>query len=211
MAVFRHSLVVLALSFLSACASTNPAPNVSGDASQTENKAEPSLIQALPESIESFDYVNYRYFDDAGDGYQLRYSNQRKRRIASVFVYPVDEENKTLEHNQLVLGSTRATMQALGEAVKQGHYVNFNVVDAATKSQGIRTVARVQATYLQENLASYTLVYQTEHEGTFLKIRFTMPNNESNRSSNEWDQFADQIFKLIIDDLQSEDLQASST
>ena len=130
MAVFRHSLVVLALSFLSACASTNPAPNVSGDASQTENKAEPSLIQALPESIESFDYVNYRYFDDAGDGYQLRYSNQRKRRIASVFVYPVDEENKTLEHNQLVLGSTRATMQALGEAVKQGHYVNFNVVDA---------------------------------------------------------------------------------
>ncbi len=211
MAVFRHSLVVLALSFLSACASTNPAPNVSGDASQTENKAEPSLIQALPESIESFDYVNYRYFDDAGDGYQLRYSNQRKRRIASVFVYPVDEENKTLEHNQLVLGSTRATMQALGEAVKQGHYVNFNVVDAATKSQGIRTVARVQATYLQENLASYTLVYQTEHEGTFLKIRFTMPDNESNRSSNEWDQFADQIFKLIIDDLQSEDLQASST
>ena len=211
MAVFRHSLVVLALSFLSACASTNPAPNVSGDASQIENKAEPSLIQALPESIESFDYVNYRYFDDAGDGYQLRYSNQRKRRIASVFVYPVDEENKTLEHNQLVLGSTRATMQALGEAVKQGHYVNFNVVDAATKSQGIRTVARVQATYLQENLASYTLVYQTEHEGTFLKIRFTMPDNESNRSSNEWDQFADQIFKLIIDDLQSEDLQASST
>jgi len=211
MAVFRHSLVVLALSFLSACASTNPAPNVSGDASQTENKAEPSLIQSLPESIESFDYVNYRYFDDAGDGYQLRYSNQRKRRIASVFVYPVDEENKTLEHNQLVLGSTRATMQALGEAVKQGHYVNFNVVDAATKSQGIRTVARVQATYLQENLASYTLVYQTEHEGTFLKIRFTMPDNESNRSSNEWDQFADQIFKLIIDDLQSEDLQASST
>ena len=211
MAVFRHSLVVLALSFLSACASTNPAPNVSGDASQTENKAEPSLIQALPESIGSFDYVNYGYFDDAGDGYQLRYSNQRKRRIASVFVYPVDEENKTLEHNQLVLGSTRATMQALGEAVKQGHYVNFNVVDAATKSQGIRTVARVQATYLQENLASYTLVYQTEHEGTFLKIRFTMPDNESNRSSNEWDQFADQIFKLIIDDLQSEDLQASST
>ena len=38
-----------------------------------------------------------------------------------------------------------------------------------------------------------------------------MPDNESNRSSNEWDQFADQIFKLIIDDLQSEDLQASST
>ena len=211
MAVFRHSLVVLALSFLSACASTNPARDSSGDTPGTEDQAEPSLIQTLPESIESFDYVNYRYFDDTGDGYQLRYSTQRKRRIASVFVYPVDEVNKTLEHNQLVLGSTRATMQALGEAVKQGHYVNFNVMDAATKSQGIRTVARVQATYLQENLASYTLVYQTEHEGTFLKIRFTMPDNESNRSSREWDQFADQMFKLIIDDLQSESLQASST
>jgi len=211
MAVFRHSLVVLALSLLSACASTNPALDISGDAPETEAQAEPSLIQTLPESIESFDYVNYRYFDDVGDGYQLRYSNQRKRRIASVFVYPVDEVNKTLEHNQLVLGSTRATMEALGEAVRQGHYVNFNVVDAATKSQGVRTVARVQATYLQENLASYTLVYQTEHEGTFLKIRFTMPDNESNRNSREWDQFADQMFKLIINDLQSEAVPASST
>ena len=102
-------------------------------------------------------------------------------------------------------------MEALGEAVRQGHYVNFNVVDAATKSQGVRTVARVQATYLQENLASYTLVYQTEHEGTFLKIRFTMPDNESNRNSREWDQFADQMFKLIINDLQSEAVPASST
>jgi len=124
---------------------------------------------------------------------------------------PVDEENKALEHDQLVLGSTRATMQALGNAVKQGYYMNFNVVDAATKSQGLRTVARVQATYLQENLASYTLVYQTEYEGTFLKIRFTMPDNESNRSSREWDQFADQMFKLIVDDLKSDSLQASAS
>jgi len=209
MVELRQLILVLGVSFLSACASMKPAAVV--NEGESLPASEPSLIQALPETIETFDYENYRYFDNADDGFQLRYSNPRKRRMANVYVYPVDEENKALEHDQLVLGSTRATMQALGNAVKQGYYMNFNVVDAATKSQGLRTVARVQATYLQENLASYTLVYQTEYEGTFLKIRFTMPDNESNRSSREWDQFADQMFKLIVDDLKSDSLQASAS
>lgn len=208
MAVFRFCMLLLSLFLLSACASVKQhMDNTSDDTSQSET---PSLIQALPESIETFEYENYRYFDDGTEGFQLRYSNPRKRRMANIYVYPVDKENENLAHNQLVLGSTRATMQALGNAVKQGYYANFNVVDAATRSQGVRTIARVQATYLQQNLASYTLVYQTEHDGTFLKIRFTMPDNESNRNSREWDQFADQMFKLIIEDLDSKEGQASS-
>ncbi len=208
MAVFRYCMLALSLSLLSACASVKlPGDSASNDENQAET---PTLIQALPESIETFDYENYRYFEDGTEGFQLRYSNPRKRRMASIYVYPVDKENEGLEHDQLVLGSTRATMQALGNAVKQGYYANFNVVDAATRSQGVRTIARVQATYLQQNLASYTLVYQTEYDGTFLKIRFTMPDNESNRSSREWDQFADQMFKLIIEDLDAQGSGASS-
>jgi len=204
----RNYLVVFALPFLTACASVQPSLEGSVEPVQTEE--EPALIQALPETIETFEYEDYRQFEDGGEGLQLRYSNPRKRRLANVYIYPVAEKNKSLEHDQLVLGSTRATMQALGEAVKQGYYANFNLVDAATKAQGVRTVARVQATYLQQNLASYTLVYQTEFEGTFLKIRFTMPDNESNRKSAEWDQFADQMFKLIVKDLKSEALLTSS-
>ena len=167
---------------------------------------EPALYSALPENLDSFERQGYKHFADGSDGYSVRYTNERKRRMADLYVYPVAEENVNLEHNQLVLGSTRATLMAIGEATRQGHYSNFNVINAATRAQGVRTVARVQATYLRENLASYTLVYQTEHEGTLLKIRVTMPDNEYNRTSREWDEFADTMFKTAIESLEADEV-----
>ena len=162
---------------------------------------EPALIAALPASIESFDYQGFKRFKDGSGGFSVRYTNSRKRRMADVYVYPVAEENLQLTHEKLVLGSTQATMKAIGEAVRQGVYDNFNVVTAATRARGARTVARVQATYLRENLASYTLLYQTERDGTLMKIRVSMPDNDSNRSNAEWDRFAEQLFDLIERDL----------
>jgi len=166
---------------------------------------EPALFSVLPETVDSFDINGYKHFEDGSGGYSIRYANDRKRRIADLYVYPVAAENTNLEHSQLVLGSTRATLMAIGEATRKGHYQNFNVVNAATRAQGLRTVARVQATYLRKNLASYTLVYQTEHKGTLLKIRLTMPDNESNRSSKEWDAFAATMFKEAISNLDEQD------
>lgn len=169
---------------------------------------EPVLFSTLPDTVESFELKGYKYFEDGSGGYSVRYANERKRRIADLYVYPVAEENINLEHNQLVLGSTRATLMAIGEATRQGHYANFNVVNAATRAQGLRTVARVQATYLRHNLASYTLVYQTEHKGTLLKIRVSMPDNEFNRESAEWDGFADTMFKAAIKSIESAEPEA---
>lgn len=161
----------------------------------------PSIIEVLPADIGSFEYEGYRYFEDESNGYTFRYTNPRKHRMADIYVYPVAEQNEDLQHEDLVMGSTRATIQAIGDAVKQGIYANFNVVGAATQARGLRTVARVEATYLRQNLASYTLVYQTEYDGTLLKIRVSMPDNESNRSSTEWDEFANIMFNKIVDEL----------
>ena len=168
---------------------------------------EPALISALPDQLESFDYQGYRYFDKSSDGYTLRYSNLGKHRLADVFVYRVSKENQAIPHDQLVMGSTRATIQAIGSAVKAGQYANFNVIGAATQARGIRTVARVEATYLRENLASYTLVYQTEYEGTLMKVRVSMPDNPANRSSEEWDRFATTLFDTIIGHIEDEGQQ----
>ena len=163
----------------------------------------PSGVEALPERIASFEYDGYRRFEDGSDGYSVRYVNGTKKRLADVYVYPVADENGELGHEALVLGSTQATLRAIGEAVNQGLYANFAVLDAATRATGARTTARVQATYLRENLASYTLLYQTEHEGTLMKIRVSMPDNESNRANGEWDAFAARVFELLIEDLES--------
>ena len=181
--------LLLAAAMSSACASFG----------ERAEPGPPAIVESLPASIASFDYDGYRYFDDGSGGYSLRYSNAPKKRLADVYVYPVAEENAGLEHEALVLGSTRATLQAIGEAVNQGLYANFAVLDAATRAQGLRTTARVQATYLRENLASYTLLYQTEHDGTLMKIRLSMPDNESNRANGEWDAFAARVFELLID------------
>ncbi|NND92819.1 MAG: hypothetical protein HKN42_18330 [Granulosicoccus sp.] len=189
----RLAAITLAMLLSSACATVTPA--------EPEPLEEPALIGSLPDSMASFELQGYKYFKDGSGGYSIRYANLRKRRIADVYIYPVAEENSELAHNQLVLGSTRATIEAIAQAAKQGHYANLNVINAGTQAFGVRTVARVQATYLRENLASYTLVYQTEHDGTLVKIRVSMPDNESNRANETWDSFAEQMFEKVIGEL----------
>ncbi len=161
----------------------------------------PTLIGELPARIASFEFEGYKQFEDNSGGYSFRYANPSKKRLADVYVYPVAEENTDLDHEQLVLGSTKATMDAINEAVDQGLYADFNVLNAATRAQGVRTTARVQATYLRSNLASFTMLYQSEHDGTLMKIRLSMPDNDSNRQNGEWDAFAERVFDLIIKDL----------
>lgn len=192
---FLTTLLLASSLALSACATLKQ------PSEKEETLEAPELISALPPELGSFDYTGFRYFDDESNGYTFRYTNTRKHRMADIYVYPVAQENKDLDHDDLVMGSTRATIQAIGDAVKQGIYTDFNVVGAATQARGIRTVARVEATYLRENLASYTLVYQTEYDGTLLKIRVSMPDNESNRSNSEWDEFANTMFNTIVDEL----------
>lgn len=195
----RLSLLLISLLFTNACAALTITPEISA------NTSAPALMLKLPKTVESFDMQGFKYFND-GSGYSIRYSNERKQRLADLYIYDVADENASLDHKQLVLGSTRATMDAIGAAAEQGHYANYNVLDAATHAQGLRTVARVQATYLRQNLASYTLVYQTEHKGTLLKIRVTMPDNDSNRNSNEWDLFTNTVFQSVISELDKESL-----
>lgn len=190
------ALVLVSSLALSACATLKQTT-----AEDTATADAPELIEALPPELGSFDYEGYRYFEDKSNGYTFRYTNESKHRMADVYVYPVATENTDLKHDDLVMGSTRATIEAIGDAVSQGIYTNFNVVGAATQARGIRTVARVEATYLRQNLASYTLVYQTEYDGTLLKIRVSMPDNESNRSNTEWDEFANTMFNTIVEDL----------
>ena len=198
----KQNLLLPMLLVLSACAVTAPVKVVA------PVQDEPSIISKMPEQLESFDYQGYRYFDETTDGFTLRYSNIGKHRLADVFIYPVSKENQSLPHDQLVMGSTRATIQAIGSAVKAGQYANFNVIGAATQARGIRTVARVEATYLRENLASYTLVYQTEYDGTLVKVRVSMPDNDANRESKEWDRFASTVFDAIIGHIEGEDQPA---
>ena len=198
-----------------ACATTAPR-GIDPDAAtfseeNTLSPAKPALVESLPETVESFEFRGFKPFEDGSGGYSVRYANERKRRVADLYIYPVAKENLNLEHNQLVMGSTRATLMAISEATRQGHYSNFSVINAATRARGVRTVARVKATYLRQNLASYTLVYQTEYSGTLLKIRISMPDNEFNRSSREWDVFAETLFDKAITELESTELQTKDS
>lgn len=206
MSLARLCFILGTLLFTNACAAVSLTPAKSeNDSSKLE---EPALVRAMPESVQSFERRGYKFFND-GSGYSIRYANEGKQRLADLYIYQVADENASLDHEQLVLGSTRATMDAISAAAQQGHYANFNVVDAVTHSQGLRTIARVQATYLRQNLASYTLVYQTEHKGTLLKVRVTMPDNDSNRNSDEWDRFTDTVFKAVIDDLDNTEVASA--
>lgn len=194
--------LLCAFSLLAGCASTSvPETPSTPETPQAVIPDDPSLIKTLPEQVESFDYEGFKYFKKVEAGYTVRYTNKRKKRMADVYIYPVADENLKLGHSQLVMGSTRATLKAIGQAVSRGLYSNFNVIGAATHARGVRTVARVQTTYLRQNLASYSILYQTEHNGTLVKIRVTMPDNETNRANDEWDRFALAMLDLVVKDL----------
>jgi len=199
--------LTLIATMISACASTQATPDAADKLAKNEKKGplpHAELVASLPKTVETFDLAGAREFSTSGEGVTVQYVNARKHRHADVFLYPVAEENRELKHPDLVYGSTQATMRAIAQAVQQGIYKNLSVLDAATKANGLRTIARVQATYLRNNLASYTLVYQTEHDGMMVKIRVTMPDNDTNRESREWDRFADQIFRAVGKQLDSE-------
>jgi len=204
---FTVTLTLIA-AMCSACATPNATsidePKAVEKTVQDKPLPQAELVASLPKSVESFDLAGAEPFTESGDGVTVQYANRRKQRRADVFVYPVAEGNRSLKHPQLVYGSTQATMRAIAQAVQQGIYQNLNVIDAATKANGLRTIARVKATYLRNNLASYTLVYQTEHDGTMVKIRVSMPDNDTNRNSAEWDRFADKVFSAIATHLDEE-------
>ena len=204
--LLRRPILLITLALLGGCAATGSGDRSPGTDSLTDitaeagtetAKPEPELISRLPPAVESFDYDGYRHFTEVDAGYSVRYLNTRKKRSAEIYIYPVAQENRAMEHDQLVMGSTRATLKAIGKAVSQGLYANFSVVGAATHARGVRTVARVQTTYVRENLAMYSVLYQTEHDGTLVKIRINMPDNESNQANDEWDRFALRLIDLV--------------
>jgi len=197
MPITRSLFLLTSLLFASACAA------LTTNAEETQSTEVPAMMYTLPKTVGSFDMQGFKHFND-GSGYSIRYSNEPKQRSADLYIYEVAKENASLNHEQLVIGSSRATMDAISAAAEQGHYANYTVIDAATHVQGLRTVARVQATYLRQNL---TLVYQTEYKGTLLKVRVSMPDNDSNRNSDEWDQFTDTVFKSVISELDKAELE----
>lgn len=204
--------LLCAFSLMAGCASiSSPEAPSTPETPQAVIPDDPSLIETLPEQVESFDYEGFKYFKKVEAGYTVRYTNKRKKRMADVYIYPVADENLKLGHSQLVMGSTRATLKAIGQAVSRGLYSNFNVIGAATHARGDRTIARVQTTYVRQNLASYSILYQTEHNGTLVKIRVTMPDNETNRQSGEWDRFALTMLDLVAKDLDAEVVHSTAT
>ena len=113
----RLSLLLISFLFTNACAAVTITPE------EPVQKEEPALLSKLPKTVESFELQGYKYFND-GSGFSIRYSNERKQRIADLYVYEVAEENASLDHEELVFGSTKATMAAISAAAKQGHYAS---------------------------------------------------------------------------------------
>jgi len=183
----RITLLVLAAVFAMSGCSTMAGANKPVDADavdpakktlkEGEKRKAPAIITSLPPEVESFSYQGYRFLEEKSDSYAIRYANRRKHRMADVFVYEVSEGNRNLEHAQLVMGSTRATLRGLADAVKQGLYSNFNVLGG--------------------------VLYQTEYNGTLIKVRVSMPDNETNRANREWDRTAEVLIDNIITHIES--------
>ena len=80
-----------------------------------------------------------------------------------------------------------------------------NVVELSNETANVDglIIVRCKLSMLRENLKIVSYLYVTEHKGKLLKIRITLPDNEINRSREDIENFAIEMFINIMDNIDS--------
>lgn len=184
--------VLVALHLVVACTSVNP---VSSDV-PVEAESD------VPQQIGSFSYVGKHVYPDKKLGYQLRYA-QDDNAYADVYIYPVPEVLSNVTHKDKVYEMTGAAIGEIIYMTEHGAYSNFEILDERVQEIDGRITARIDGRFIKDESPAYTLIILTEHLGTILKIRMTMPDSAQNRDSQDWTSFADNVFLYLIEDMES--------
>ena len=197
MKLVKYAYLSLLVSMLAACAT--PA-----------RKAQPGLVHGdhvklldvLPDNIEGFLYQDSTTYPDPW-GYSLRYAYSENSRVYSdIYIYPVPKEMREYSQEEIVNGMTNAALREIELVKQRGAYSEFQIIEADASHMLGEYLTRVEMYLVKNNLASYSLLFLTERDGRLIKVRMTMPDNESNRKSATWQKFINTILSGILKNIE---------
>lgn len=170
--------------------------NVSAD-------TKPMIVDLLPEELRGYSYVNFYNFN-SDLGYSLRYAKKTEdKNYADIYIWPVSKEAKGYSHHDIVLITTKMALDDIYTMQQSGAYSNVVELSNETANVDGLIIARCKLSMLRENLKIVSYLYVTEHKGKLLKIRITLPDNEINRSREDIENFAIEMFINIMDNIDS--------
>jgi hypothetical protein len=196
MKILKLTALILLVSILAACVTP-----VSKDRYAQAYEERFQIQNVLPVSIEGFSYQGAIAYPDPW-GYSLRYEYGENHMVYSdIYIYPVPSEMAKYNQNEIVNGMTNAALREIDLLKQRGAYSEFEVVGTTTTHLLGEYLKRVDIYLVKHNLASYSLLFLTEKDGKLIKARMTMPDNEANRNNVTWQKFINEIFSIIIENI----------
>ena len=182
--------------FVSGCVTSNTAPR--------PNKPEVVRIEILnliPKDVEGFVYKGAKAYPDPW-GYSMRYQLKRNRLVYSdVYVYPVPNTAAGIGSDAIAKRMAELALSEIDLAKEKGFYSEYEIIESREFDLKGRPVSRSDLYLVKNNLESFSLLFLTESRGMLIKARMTMPDNEANRNSETWQRFVEEVFGVIIENI----------
>jgi hypothetical protein len=160
------------------------------------------ILDVLPKRIEGFTYEGMREYPPPW-GYSLRFRNEPNNAVyADIYLYPVPQELSGHEQDDIVMIKTDEALEEIDYFYKAGSYSEFEIINRDSFQILGETASRVEIYLVKDNLALYSLLFVTEKDGKLVKVRMTMPNNQANTSNDAWGQFVNEVFTVILNNIE---------
>ncbi len=192
----HHSWLIASIALLCACSGIAEKPQlIVGDVA-------PEILQRLPSNIDGFLYRGARNYP-ASLGYSLRYRHGEIPDVdAEVLVSPVPQEAVAYSHIERVDLMSMRALREIQTARARGVYADYSIIRSGSFEIDGSYATRTDIALLRDEFASVALLFLTEREGRLLTLRMTMPDNYSNRHHDNWQQFAETVFGLILENIE---------
>jgi len=189
--------LILVLS-MAGCTQNVMEPVDQNNQSIVENKEAEQLLEVVPHQLHGFVYTTTQTYPEPW-GYSFRFIHESNPRIhADIYVYPVPENLNLIDSKRIVLEMASQSLQEIDEAAKQGSYSDYQLIRNSSIEINGHFVTRSDIYLIRSNLAVYSLLFLTESKGTLIKARISMPDNETNRSGSQWEEFVREMFSAIL-------------
>lgn len=167
----------------------------------TASEKHAALLDVLPRHIQGFTYEGVREYPDPW-GYSLRYrSDSSRRTYADIYIYPVPGNATNLSQKKVVTDMTNEALWEIKVAKEKGAYSDYKIIHSAAFEIDGNFTSRVDLQLVSNNLVLYSLLYVTERNGKLIKARISMPDNDANRGNKLWQEFVEQTFQVIIQNI----------
>jgi len=164
----------------------------------TRPESTPDIVNHISHYIGDYEYIGIKHYGD-DLGYSLRYNNKFLTSThADFYIWPVPPQATGYPHKDIVFAASDASLSDIIAVKENGGYQEMEILDQATYDSNGLIITVHKFSFLRSGLRVVSFMYVTEHKGSFLKARVSMPDNEANRDEKKVNVFVTDVLNQII-------------